>query len=388
MPSEDRMLRSPIILSDQQRQEHHTPAVQAEVIDRERGDGWVMNVPDSVHLAGKVILRRVYETSLGKKRRHDFMPIDSALLQIDKVKQSIVGESEQIDGDLTSLSEQRSKLLNWLTLPAQERLEIGKSFGFIAESRDRAINPLNKEIGERAAKMQTLKDSLDRPNPGAVLAQSQKLEKDLIQRDEKLIKKNLPINSYRLVRMLRWAFNENRMVDYAYSQMARMISDPQPYDIAELRYKSRQVHFRIHPFNQLAYAVKQSGDNTASPEAVEAAMAGIRFHRMHNYLALPFRILAGSTLDNLEGSMSKQADSLLPAIAERMDALESREPGRTYNSRLIGRLLKAASNVEAALHQSNAEAAWNYAKEFRWLHDYHTLPIDDSEMEVWYGHRL
>lgn len=388
MATIEKMYRHNMCLSPEQSELYGQDWVPGMVIKRELGDGWVDNNPYAGVLAGNLAFYVRKVTQRGPAWQYQFMPIDNALLRVDKVQENIIGESDRITQELGTLATSKELLYNWLTLSDAEKQQISKDYGSVASPRMRAVNPLNKQSGERAAKMATLKDSTGRHNSGAVLAQGVRLEKDLQQRDTDLITKQLRINHNRERRIINWTHNENYWLDVINSRLDNSISSPSMAETYEIRHRTRNIHFRVQPFNQIAYEISRTPEGIITPDMAIKAQAGIQFHRLHNFLVLPFRLLASTTLEKLDKNIRKQADDLLPAVAERIEILEADENGNKYNKKLIGRLLLEATEVESALHNLDPKEAWATAKRYKWLQEYHCLPTGDPEIEVWYGHRL
>lgn len=366
---------------------------------RNNGDGWVLNEWGNRHLAGNVVLWRRRNTNLGPKYHHEFVPIDSALLQIDKVGESINAEADRIggsraddgnwtSGELDDLSEARRQLGNWLTLGAEEKADIKSYFGGVAEVRSRAINPLNIAAGVRAAHMQDLKDKTGRDNPSAIMAMSQPLERSLEDRFTELVQKNLQVNNSRSARLARWIFEENRNLANANEVIDRLLNEKPGYDKYTLVGVVNYLKFRVQPFNMLGHELRQTGSNELDPALLEQVQQGLRFHRLNNYLLLPFRKLTSVNKGELQEGINRHRDEQLPAISERLEALESLGITEGPYWRLIGRLLAAGEEASAALEGSDVQTARKAAEQFKWLVHYLCMPGDDPEAETWYRYKL
>lgn len=161
---------------DGQAEQHQMDAVRA-VVDRKLGDGWVTNTWPNRHLAGNIIQMRLRITKKSSRYQREIEDPDTALLQNDIVGRSITDEAERIlgyntpdgkrePGELDRLDESSHQLLHWLTLSADERQGIRDFFDGVAGDRSGATNPFVSAIATRAKRMQTLKDSKGRNNPG------------------------------------------------------------------------------------------------------------------------------------------------------------------------------------------------------------------------------
>lgn len=373
-------------------EEHGLHEVRGMVY-RDKGDGWVTNEWMNHHLVGNILIyRRPHKK--GGKHYYEFLPIENALLQTELVGKSIDAEADRLAGyrqengeymagEIDHVGETRTKLSNWLTLTDQEKTDIFSRFSELAKPRTRAVNSLNIAVGARAARALELQN-----NPRAVMAMTHPMERDLEDRFMEVIKGNLHVNNVRTERIKRWVFQENRMLAAADSRLEKIITDQRDDDFYALQYNSRQLRFRLQPFNMIGHAIRQTRYKLEDVTVAEQAREGLRFHRLSNYLLTPFRKMTALSLTELEDSFTQQADKRLPDISERMAVLEETGITKGPYYRLIGRLLVSANEVQDAFHSSDARTAKQSAEKFKWLVQYLCEPKDDPEAEIWYRYKL
>lgn len=356
-------------------------------------DGIVENMPINEHLAGSIVFTHRRKTKHTNKTYNEFVPIDNAFPQADNVEEQMNAEADRIGGrreadglwtpgEVDGLVENRTQLFDWLTLPDEEKADIWDYFGAVAGVRARAVNPLNVDLQVRAERALELTK-----NPRAVMAITHAMEDDFDDRFVEL-SKNLGIAHARRQSLKAWIFDENRHLASANNVMNRLIAGDRGYDMYTLVGVTNLLCFRVQPFNMVGYFHRQTGGHELDPAWLEQAQQGLRFHRLNNYLLLPFRKLTSGSMADLGANLSTDRNILLPRIDERLEALESQGIAEGPYHRLIGRLLLAAGEVKTAFHKSDAPTVREAAEDFKSLVHYLCLPGNDPEAKIWYGQKL
>ena len=395
--SENGMVERNIPLSqfhDGQAERHQVPNDMVHaIVHHERGDGYVINEWPNRHLSGAVINFRGEDSLKGRRHRRDFVSIDSAMLQVVEVNASAMAEVQLITGDeegvepetlgeLFELFASYQALGNWLTLSHEDKDDIGSYFGRVASERARARNPLNTEIGRRAARMQ---DLVENNNPGAVRAMTWPQERSFNDRVRQILNGPIVVNDMRKVRLLKYMLEENSRLAAANAMLNTLAEDPTTeFALADLAGIARRTLFRVQPFNQMAYGIKQAGGVT--PEIIETTQDGIQFQRYRNALMKPFRQLTAHSANELYENPAATTDAYRPDINERIAELGEIEIGGPYR-RLIDSLQAIAVGASTALYYGNIEAAQHNARNFKWLATYHCFP-NDPQVETWYRYQL
>ena len=387
-----------IWLSDSQAETHEFSGSREirGVVDRNYRDGWVQQ--GNRHLSGNLLIFRNKPTSNGPSRHYELVPIDNALVQNEYVETSINTESDRIDGyraddghyepgELDTLVEVREQLFDWKNLPNEARAEIIDFFTGATAGRKRAINPLNKAIGARAARMAQLQKA---KNPQATLATTHPFERDLEARFTELVGKNLGVTGNRKSRLGMWVFEENQQLKHAYELLGRIVNDQKEDNKVSLMLMARNLRFRVQPFNMFEHYIRQTGHRIEDPSVAVQAQEGLRFHRQAGGLLLPFRKLTKVSPGEFTDNFATEREARAPLLEERGEVLETMEADMTPGpyKRLAGRVLLEFANATTAFDTSSAPAFLEHAKTAKWLINYLCLPKDDPEEEVFYRYKL
>lgn len=215
------------------------------------------------------------------------------------------------------------------------------------------------------------------------------LENALLKRNQALSQNEMK-NNMRRYRLAGWLLDENRLLAHADVLLDKLSTKPQDEDAYyALLSAAHKIRFRVQPFNQLAYALKQTSNHIEDPTVIETTREGIQFQRLRNYLMQPFRVLtARPTAGSTKADTAQRIESAIPAVEERLAALEAVDIGEPYK-RLIGRVLVEGNTVSSELHGLNITAAQKAANRVKQLLVYHCLPGEtDDAMQRWYRYRL
>ncbi len=377
-----------IELTPAQAQEHDMPHVRGTIIT-DNGDGWVINEPGNRHLSGSIIQHRRRHTDKGTITYSEFVPVDNVLPQTERVLGNIAAETERLQGtvddagrhvpgEIDNLSRQRILLSNWLTITPEEEQEIKDYFAGVAGSRQRATNPFNKSIGERAVKMKNLKDRLGRDNPSAMRAMSHPLEADMTQRYAQ-VGRTRSRNTRRELQWSQWSREENQNIHHAVEAI-------EINDLDWLSRIGRGVRFRVQPFNELAGEIHSTGDRLVDPEQLARLGRGLNFMLFKNYLLKPFNELAKLKTKDFK-SFSEDFERVVSGVNERQAALEEMDLDGPYHT-LRGRILRLGGELLTAAQNGEATLAKQKDDQIKTLLAYHCEPKDDPAVNEWYGQKL
>lgn len=387
--------QQPIALSEAQQAQHNIPGQQVTgtVLDG-RGDGWIENIWPNRHLVG----------SLTQMRRrnghyyHEFVPIDNALAEAEQVQHQISAELKQLagghdttglweEGELERLRASQARLFDWLTLMPEDKDDTKKAFADMADARAGATNRFNLTAGSIANRARELKDRTGRDNPSAILAMVLKLEKQLVARHGELAY-NLSVNHLRRGRLQHeWLFHENQVLAGTHGIMERLLASQSEEDLYALKLMAPNVRFRVRPFNLLAYEIAQTGGEVSDEQVVTDAMAAMQFDRFKNYLLSPFRRITATPKQHRAKTAATETEPINEALRRRTIALYSMD-ARGATGRLVDRLIPLSETVLHATRLGDKERARKAGRAFKWLVNYHCLPNDDPESEVWYSRQL
>ena len=390
-----------IDLSSGQIAEHGRERLEVVSFDpMKQGDGWVTNTRQNGHLAGYFVHKRSDHDKPGHVWHYELVSAEETMLQAKVVQEKVdleqarlVGstgsDGRHVPGEIETVRDTRAELAWWVTL-SPERIQFIKDFYVgVLSGRQKARNTQNAAVGTRAAKLSTLKDSLGRDNPYAMMAMTHPLTDDMVERYGQLTKISL-IGNKRKQREQKWLFIDEALMLKSAQEFTDKLLDftnQRDYDtlMAALINVAGKIRFRVQPFNQLAaefHAAGIRGIDSIDPDMLRRFQVGMGLGRHIGYLLQPFQYLSG-----FKQVADFAVDEQTAAVEERLAALEEMPLTGAYRA-LADRVQAEGAELKAALHSQDAKRVRLIAKKTGNLLVDYCEPRNDPTEERWYGRRL
>jgi hypothetical protein len=369
---------------DGQAEQHGMRNVRAHVF-RDRGDGWVLNEWSNAHLAGSVVQYSVKRTKLGRQPMRSFMSLEAAALKqphvdlsLDLAQAKLAGLTDQ-SGDVAALASQRQLLLHWFELQPEDKAGIRNALTGIAESRERVMNPVDLSIALRARRAAKLS------SPGAVLASTERMTRDMLTRIEEL-QTDRSISGSRAQRIARWLIEENCQINKCDQLLSQIATDADEGLLPDLRFAARAIRFRVQPFNHMSYLLRRAPYRIEDAAVLDTTQIGLEFMRYRQYLGAPHRFVADVSVHTRNFKAVDQ-EALIGELDDRSELIDSMGLSGAYQQ-LGWRYLEATQALRSSLKAGDIASAKRSARVGRHLLRYHCLPEDtDANKAVWYRYQ-
>jgi len=298
-----------------------------------------------------------------------------------------------ITGEIEKVANARSMMANWLSLTPDQEESITQRFEEILRGRSKSVNPLNKDIANRAAQIASLKDSSgpyagQRKNPRAKMAQTLPLQDDMIERHKQLGDDAI-VNRSRSIKLGGYIIDENLRLENLIEAIDQLADNENLYYAHIVLNVSKNIRFRVQAANQYISAFDSLPGSfeecVLDKDLLGVYKQGIQFARHKNYLLHSFRPLASGNHTQLSELTVSELEDKHMSVLERLAALEEMPMPGPYN-KLKGRLLKAGGNVVKALEARDSKTVKLTSLEYKRLINYHCLPRDDEDFDTWYKH--
>lgn len=400
-PYDLRVQKIPLSSGKSGQQAEHGLTHPRAYIDPDWGDGMFKNEGANGHLAGVFALKRMYRLT-NRTERYHIVPVDNFLKTAEKIEEQLEAEDDRligtfddqglpIAGEIEEAGEQRRALGNHLSLTPEKEAEITSKFALMVSGRERAFNPLNRAIGERAARLATMYDTSGpfagkRKNPRAKMAMTHPLQADMRKRHGE-INTDLEINGQRARRITNWILDENARVGNVHEALDRLIESGDLNYMGLVLHAAKVMLFRVQPMNEFSntFGAKEgpNEERIQDIEMLKRLRSGLVFSTYKNYLLTPQRQIAAHAPELMEHGNQDELQDRYDAVLERMAALEEMDMPGPYN-KLRGRILTTSDDVLTSLRERDSKAARGLSKQAKQLIIYHCLPKDDREIHSWY----
>lgn len=380
-----------VALSPEQVMAHNHEAVRVFAFaESKQGDGWVLNDPNNGHLSGKLLHLRA-NTNPTLRGHYELISADETLLQSKIVEEYELAEMDRVvgvgseEGEIGKVHNARAALSDWVTL-SQERIQwIKEVFSGVAERRTGAVNDHNREIGRRAVQLSTLKDSLGRDNPFAMMAMTHPLTQDMLERYDQV--SNLVIaGNHRRQREHKWIMvDEAGILRQAQEFSDNFLKHPSYEMMSSLVMLAHKARFRVQPFNLLAHefmAANVRSIDDVDPEMIRRFQVGLGLGRHVVYLLRPFQFASGFNF-----VAPKAISEVATDIDERLAALEEMPLTGEY-CHLADRIQPLGEDIKKALKKKDPTGVSLPARQVTRLLVNYCDPKDDPKESVWYGSKM